>query len=180
MKNDRILWTPRAVLSKYDDDQAAYVSGIEGPSPDGNAMARYCTPYEVIESEGNLLTTAGLTRITGLIIGTLSTTLDSTRVRLGVGDSATAATTSDSSLGANQYYRVMDASYPQASAGVLTFQGTFGSSDANFAWACWGLDVGTATVTSSNTVATLVNRKVASQGTKSSGIWVYNVTVTFS
>jgi hypothetical protein len=180
MNGDSIRWNPRAVVSKYDEDQSRYVERITGKTPEGDALARFCTPYESIEVEGNLLTTAGLTRITGLIIGTLSTTLDSTRVRLGVGDSATAAVVGDTDLGTNKYYRVMDATYPQASAGVLTFQGSFGSSDGNFAWQCWGLDVGTATVSSSATVATLCNRKVSSLGTKSAGTWVLTVTVTFS
>jgi hypothetical protein len=185
MNGESIRWNPRAVVSKYDDDQVRYTNhimgGVNAPrDPNGDDLARHCKPYEVIEVEGNLLTTAGLTRITGLIIGTLSTTLDSTRVRLGVGDSATAAVVGDTDLGTNKYYRVMDATYPQASAGVLTFQGSFGSSDGNFAWQCWGLDVGTATVSSSATVATLCNRKVSSLGTKSAGTWVLTVTVTFS
>lgn len=176
--NETIRWAPRAVVSKYDEDQTEFVRRIEEPT--GDAMAHYCTPYESIEVEGNLLTTAGLTRITGLIIGTLSTTLDSTRVRLGVGDTATAAAVGDTTLGTNQYFRVMDATYPQAASGVLTFQSSFGSSDGNFVWACWGLDVGTATVSSSSTVATLVNRKVSALGTKSTGTWVLTVTITFS
>jgi hypothetical protein len=181
MKSDGIKWMPRAVVSKYDDDQVNYVSRkLAEARPNGDQLAQHCKPYETVEVEGNLLTTAGLTRITGLIIGTLTTTLDSTRVRLGVGDTTTAAAVGDTSLGTNQYYRVMDATYPQASAGVLTFQSSFGTSDGNFAWQCWGLDVGTATVTSSATVATLVNRKVSSLGTKSSGTWVLNVTITFS
>lgn len=181
MNTDGIRWTPRAVISKYDEDQTNYVRRLAGvDNPDGDQLAAYCTPYESIEVEGNLLTTAGLTRITGLIIGTLSTTLDATRARLGVGDSATAAAVGDTDLGTNKYYRVMDATYPQASAGVLTFQSSFGSSDGNFAWACWGIDVGTATVTSSGTVATLVNRKVSSLGTKTTGTWVLTVTITFS
>lgn len=176
-----IRWSPRALVSKYDKEQVDYVSRrIAEAEPSGDQLSAFCTPYESIEVEGNLLTTAGLTRITALIIGTLSTTLDSTRVRLGVGDSSTAAAVGDTDLGTNKYYRVMDATYPQASAGVLTFQSSFGSSDGNFAWQCWGLDVGTATVSSSSTVATLVNRKVSSLGTKSSGTWVLTVTVTFS
>lgn len=180
MNTNAIRWAPRALVSKYDDDQVAFVRRIEGFEPTGDQLARYCTPYESIEAEGNLLTTAGVTRIAALVIGSLSTTLDSTRVRLGVGDTTTAAAVSDTSLGTNQYFRVMDSTYPSASAGVITFQSTFGTSDGNFAWQCWGLDVGTATVSSSSTVATLVNRKVSSLGTKSSGSWVLSVTVTFS
>lgn len=181
MNFDGLKWSPRAVVSKYDDDMTDYVRRIESVSrPDGDQLANYCTPYETVEEDGNLLTTAGLTRVTALLIGTNTNTLDATRVRLGVGDTSTAAAVGDTSLGTNQYFRVMDATYPSASAGVLTFQGTYGTSDANFAWQCWGLDVGTATVTSSASVATLVNRKVTSFGTKASGTWVLTVTVTFS
>ena len=181
MNTESIRWTPTALVSKYDADQVDYVRRIAGVAePNGSELASLCTPYESIEVHGNLLTTAGLTRITSLIIGTLSTTLDSTRVRLGVGDSSTAAAVGDTDLGTNKYYRVMDATYPSASAGVLTFQSSFGTSDGNFAWQCWGLDVGTATVTSSATVATLVNRKVSSLGTKTTGTWVFTVTITFS
>lgn len=181
MSNDSLLWVPRARVEKYDWDQARYVECVTEREANGDTLRTLCNPYEVVESEGNLLTTAGLTRLTGLVIGTLSTPLDATRVRLGAGDSATAATTADASLGANQYFAVMDAPYPTASAGVLTFQSTFGATVANYAWQCWGLDVGTATVASGATAATLVNRKVASNGTKASGnIWVLNVTVTLS
>lgn len=180
-ERDLFLWTPHAVVEKYTDDQVAYVRGLcDIAEPDGQDLAAYCVPFEVVETEGNLLTTAGVTRIASLLIATSTSTLDSTRVRLGVGDTATAAAVGDIALGTNQYWRVMDATYPSATAGVLTFASTFGNSDGNFVWACWGLDVGTATVTSSATPATLVNRKVAALGTKASGTWVLTVTITFS
>lgn len=179
--SEGIRWTPRARVDKYDADQVDYVRNLgDGREPCGETLSTLCDPWESIETEGNLLTTAGLTRITAVLIGTSSGTLDSTRVRLGVGDSSTAAVVGDTALGTNQYFRVMDATYPQASAGVLTFVSSFGSSDANFAWNCWGIDVGTATVTSSATVGTLINRKVSSQGTKATGTWVYTVTITLS
>jgi hypothetical protein len=178
---DSFLWTPRAVVEKYDDEQVAYVAREFGtPEPNGRQLATLCVPSETVETEDNLLTTAGVTRVAALLIGTSTATLDSTRVRLGVGDTAGTALVTDIALGTNQYWRVMDATYPQAAAGVLTFVSTFGNSDANFVWACWGLDVGTATVTSSNVPATLVNRKVSALGTKASGTWVLTVTVTFS
>lgn len=180
MSSDFIRWSPRAVVSKYDESQVTYARRIVGHEPSGDDLARMCTSYEAVESEGNLLTTAGLTRITALIIGNLSTTLDATRVRLGVGTSATAATTADASLGVSQYYKVLDAPYPTASAGVITYQATYDNGEANFAWASWGIDVGTATVTTSATPATLVNRKVSAMGTKSSGTWVLTVTITLS
>jgi hypothetical protein len=60
---------------------------------------------------------------------------------------------------------------------------TFGTADGNFAWNEWGSDVGTATVTSSNTVnAVLLNHKTSiAQGTKASGqTWSATATITLS
>lgn len=182
MINDGFRWSPFATVEKYDDDQVGYVRRISGLlEPDGDTMRSLCTPYEVAECEGNLLTTAGLNRITALLIGASTGTMDATRVRLGVGDSSTAAAVGDTTLGTNQYFMTMDASYPTQSNGVMTFQATYGSGVGNFAWNCWGCDIGTATVTAGATVnAPLVNRKVSALGTKSSGAWVLNVTITFS
>lgn len=156
-----LRWTPKATVRKFDDD--------------GNFI-------EEIICEGNLVVTAGLERLADLIIGTSSATLDSTRVRLGVGDDATGAVVGDTDLSTttNQYYQIMEATFPTAVGAVITFKASFGVSDANFTWACWGLDVGTPTVTSSGTVATLVNRKVNAFGTKSGGTWELTVTVTLS
>ncbi len=181
MKLDVLKWTPRAVVSKYDDDMVGFTANVlDVARPSGDQLAECCTPYETVEVEGNLLTTAGLTRITQLLIGTSANTLDVTRARLGVGDTSTAAAVGDTTLGTNQYFRVFDSTYPSQNTGVITFQSSFGSAEANFAWQCWGIDVGTPTVTSSATVGTLINRKVSSLGTKSSGTWVLNVTITFS
>jgi hypothetical protein len=65
---------------------------------------------------------------------------------------------------------------------VIQAVAVFGTADGNFAWEEWGLDVGTATVTAGTTVnAVLLNRKVASNGTKASGqTWTATATITFS
>ncbi len=158
-ESDGLKWKPVCTVDKYDDE--------------GNH-------YESITCEGNLVVTAGLAQLAGAIIGGLG--MSSTRCRLGVGDDATAAAAGDSDLSTstNQYYRVMEATFPSTSGAVASFKGAFGPSDANFAWNCWGLDVGAATVTSSGTVNTLINRKVFSFGTKSGGTWTVTVTITLS
>jgi hypothetical protein len=182
--SDGIQWHPIARVDKYDTasvDYAARKSGLAVPR--SHEMQAFTTPFESIEIEGNALTTVGLNRLTAVMIGANTGTMDSTRVRLGVGDNATAFALGDTALstGANAYYRVMDATYPTQANGVMTFAASFATGEANFAWACWGLDLGTATVTSSGTVnAVLVNRKVAALGTKASGTWVLTVSVTFS
>jgi hypothetical protein len=58
---------------------------------------------------------------------------------------------------------------------------TFATGDGNFVWAEVASDIGTATVTSGNTVnATMLNRFVQALGTKASGSWVLTETITIS
>lgn len=138
---------------------------------------------ETVESEGNLVTTAGLDRIGDLILGEAVVALHDTSVRLGVGDDSTAASVSDTDLtdGGDQYFRVMEASYPQQDDGVMTFRSEFGAGDANFVWECWGLDVDDSeTATSNATALSLLNRKVFSFGEKDGGVWTLTVTITLS
>lgn len=183
MKSEGLKWFPVARVEKYGQGTVDFVRNLIGHEPDADTLARLCKPYEVIEAEGNLLTTVGLNRLTNLLIGGGAQALTSTAVRLGVGDDTTAAAVTDSDLSTttNQYYRVMDATYPQQANDVVTFKATYSTGDANFAWNCWGIDVGTPTVSSSGTVnALLFNRKVASLGTKSSGTWTLTVTITFN
>jgi hypothetical protein len=132
------------------------------------------------------LTTAGLTRLASLLIAGGGQGATNTSARIGVGDTSTAATIADTDLAAasgstHRYFQPMDATFPSASAGVITFKSTFATGDGNFAWAEWGIDIGTPTVSGGTTVAaTLLNRKVASLGTKVSGAWALTATITLS
>lgn len=166
---DSILWRPVLTVAKYHGDD----------------LTR--DPYEVIERAGNLLTTAGLTRITSLIIAGGGQGATNTASRIGVGNSSTAAAVGQTDLQAaagasNRYFMTMDATYPQVSAGVITFKATFGTADGNFAWNEWCIDIGTPTVAAGTTVnATMLNRAVQSLGTKTSaGTWVATATITLS
>lgn len=184
-----IKWNPTYRVEKWDDEQTEWVarkSGIAAPSA-AEFSALGVKPIDVVKGEGNLLTTAGLTRLTALLTATGSTqALTNTSARIGVGNSSTAANVADTDLGAssgssNRYFQPMDATYPSVSAGVVTLKSTFGTSDGNFAWEEWGIDIGTPTVAGGTTVgACLLNHKIASLGTKSSGSWAFTVTVTFS
>lgn len=184
------LWVARAVVEKWSPDQSAWAAQLLGRAPQGDDFDRLgVCPDEVVEEVGNLITTAGLTRITSLITGGGGQAVTNTSARLGVGDSSTAAAVGDTDLGAiagstHRWFQVMDATYPTTSAGVITFKATFGTSDGNFTggWQEWGVDIGTPTVTSGNTVnATLLNHKIASLGTKVSGAtWALTATLTLS
>lgn len=167
--HDSILWRPVLTVEKFHGDDLT------------------ATPYETVVAEGNLLTTAGLQRLTNLVIGAGGQAASNTAARIGVGNSATAAAVGQTDLQAsagssNRFFMTMDASFPTAVSGVLTFKATFATTDANFVWAEWGVDIGTPTVTSGTTVnATLLNRAVQALGTKTSaGTWVATATITIS
>ncbi len=186
--NDRHrLWTAHATVDKWDADQTQWATHRLGRPPiAADFAALRIHPPETVEAAGNLATTAGLTRITSLITGGGGQAATNTSARLGVGDSTTAATTGDTDLGAasgstHRWFQVMDATYPQTSGGVITFKASFGGGDGNFAWAEWGVDIGTPTVSSGATVnATLLNHKIASLGTKASGTWALTATLTIA
>ncbi len=184
---ESIRWQPVIRVDKFDDEQVAWVARESGLDvPDGDTLLARVAPYETVEVAGNLLTTAGLQRLTNLLIGAGGTALTNTTARLGVGNSATAAAVGQTDLqaaagAANRYFMPMDATYPTAVNGVVTLKSTFATGDGNFVWAEWGSDIGTATVTAGATVnATLLNRAVQALGTKASGAWVITATITIS
>lgn len=188
MLGEAVRWTGRLVVEKFDPDQVAYAvrrTGLAAPSAADFARLGLA-PYEVVETGPNLVTTNGLARIAGLLIGS-GQAATATAARIGVGDGSTAASASDLDLAAapgtdHRWFQVMDSSYPQVGGSTATFKATFPGANANFAWAEWGIDIGTPTVTSSEvTNGVLLNRKVASSGTKPSGAsWVATAAISFS
>jgi hypothetical protein len=192
-----VKWVIRATLDKFDAADAAEVTqrafrrlGIL-PFPDSVLPADQLVqaglrPYETLELAGNLLTTAGLGRLTSLLIAGGGQGLTNTATRLGTGNGAGTAAVGDTDLSAsagstNRWFQVMDATYPQQAAGVLTVKSTFASADGNYTWNEWGIDVGTPTVSSSALVAALLfNHKTsAALGPKTSaGVWAFTATAT--
>lgn len=190
------LWT----VERWDEEQTREALRRLGhPSP-SDAMARgvglvpgrfqqvRIRPYSVSEVRGNLITNAGWTRLMNLLTAQGGTqALSATATRIGVGNSSTAEAYTDTDLAAsagaaNRYFQ------PVSGAGslgtrTLTFQATFGTSDGNFAWNEFGIDVGTPTVAGGTTVnALLFNRKAGiAQGTKAAGqTWTASAVLTFT
>jgi hypothetical protein len=189
MQTDTLTWHPEAFVEKFDDEQTEWVKNKLGIlTPSGADFARAgVKPIDVAHDEGNLVTTAGLTRLMSLLTAGGGQGLTNTATRLGVGNGAGSAAIGDTDLGAaagsgNRWFQIMDATYPSVAAGVLTAKATFATGDGNFAWNEWGLDVGTPTVSSGNTVAAcFFNHKTsAALGTKVSGSWALTVTVTIA
>ena len=163
-RSEAMKWQPVATVRKWHDT-ADFEAGAE--------------PDEVVTAEGNLLLNAGITRLLNLLVAAGGQGYDATHCRVAVGDSSTAASASQTDLQAvtNKYYKLVDS--VTVSGQTVTIVATFGTSDGNFAWLEWGIDVGTAS--GSTVTAPMLNRKVASLGTKASGsTWTFSVTITIS
>lgn len=189
----------QAWVRKFSPDQTAYArakSHLIAPQlADFEALGM--VPEDGVEyREGNLITTAGLGRLTSFLIGTGSLVgFTATTTRIGVGDSTTAAAAADTDLGAaagstHRWFQIVDSAPTRVTTTVtndaVQAVATFASGDGNFAWQEWAFNLGTATPTSSATVdasagANFFNHKIASFGTKASGAsWAFTAKITFS
>lgn len=190
MSEFAIRWNPAYRVDKWDEVQTEWVQNKSGLiSPDASVFQELgVQPYESRIGKGNLLTTAGLTRLVSLLLAAGGQGVTATAARIGTGDGVGSAAVGDTDLSASagsthRWFQIMDSTYPSAAGAVATLKSTFGTADGNYAWNEWGIDVGTPTVSSGNTVAALLlNHKTsAALGTKSSGTaWAFTVTITFS
>ena len=120
------------------------------------------------------LTNAARDLIAQALIGEAFTSFANANARIGVGDSSAAFTASQTDLQAstNKLRKAMEAAYPTRAGNTLTFRSIFGTSEGNFAWNEWG-------VFNAASGGTMLNRRVASLGTKTSAqSWQFTVTMT--
>jgi len=131
-------------------------------------------PYEVLEGEGNCLLNAGIDEMWDLIVGDSANHFNNANAQIGVGDSNTAANATQTDLQAatNKTYKGMETGYPTSTSQKATFKSSFGASDANYTWNEW--------VVKQASSGKCLNRKVDSLGTKSSGTWTLEVSITLS
>jgi hypothetical protein len=164
--HEPVTWRARARLEKY----AEGVDPAEGK------------PYEVLEMEGNLLMTAGVLRIWQKLRGDAGNAFNNTNSRLGVGDSATAEAAGQTDLQAatNKLRKGMETGWPKvgtadglAGDDDMEFKSSFGTAEANFVWAEWG-------IFDSASAGLMLNRKVQALGTKATGTWVLTVTISLA
>jgi len=170
MKNrEKANWLCRYRLSKYHQDIESY-RGREGE------FHQLFKPYEVIEGEGNCLLNTGIDEMWDLVTGVVSGAdhiFDNSHAQIGVGDSSTAAdATQTDLLGTNKAYKGQETGYPTVGTQKVTFKSSFGDTEANFTWNEW--------VVKQSTSAICLNRKVDSLGTKTSGTWTLEVSITLS
>jgi hypothetical protein len=176
------------ICEKWSEEACEFArlfKGLEPDAPVSSAILREVLGYaEIVESiDGNLLLNAGIQAMEDQLIGVTTSPFNNANTRLGVGNSATAEAATQVDLqaaagAANRQFKLMNATYPSRSAQTITFQSDFASGEANFIWNEWGIDRGNANGTT--VTAPMLNRKVASLGTKSTGTWTLTATLTLS
>lgn len=184
--HDPQLWRCEWGIQRWDEDATSWLKDKLGRDPIDRDFHKYrIRSFKDSFVSGNLLTTAGLGRIATLVTAGTGNLISSTTARVGAGNGAGSAAIGDTDLGAaagsaNRWFQTCTVTIP---SNVWTFAATFASADGNFAWNEFGIDIGTATVTSSATVnAVLLNHKTSiAQGTKASGqTWTATATITIS
>lgn len=138
---------------------------------------------EVLEIPENGLLNNGINFLLNQIAGGSSGTypyFSNANAYIKVGDDTTAFAASQTDLQAATNYAeaAMNATYPTIVSQTITFQSTFGTSAANFVWAEIGAKNGAGAISAT---VKLLNRKVATMGTKASGAsWTVTLAITIA
>jgi hypothetical protein len=197
MPDEIFSWNAVAEVHKYFESTVQEMIAHVGREPLGHEIEDLVrrglfAPDEIHREEGNLLTTAGLNRITSLFEGAGGTVFNHADAFIGVGSSSTLAAIGDTGMGGDgstttAYYQPADTGYPTQSGGVINCNATFQTGNANFAWNEWGMGDASGTLTAGGAIASvgtspiLINHKIASLGTKASGaIWTLQATATIA
>ena len=174
---EKVSWKAKWRIDKFKDPENAIAKALRAGLTMTEVLRLFGGAYLGTEEwENNLALNVGLQNLINIICGIGSTTLyNNANARLGVGSDATAASAAQTDLlDASPTWKSMDATYPQRSGQTAEWRATFGSGDANEAWNEYAVDNGA-------TAHILLNRKVESKGTKSSGeTWTLSLQVTFS
>lgn len=179
---DGLKWHASCRVEKYSADQVEWLRTYKKiADPKASDLAKYFKDPEegILEVDGNLIVTAGLSNITALLTGSTGIAFSATQGICGVGSFTTTATVADVALGGNgssatAWYQLLD-SAPTVTGGQISAVSTFGSTVANFAWNewCWAAAIAPitagATLASVGTTPVMLNHKVAALGSKVSG-----------
>lgn len=133
-------------------------------------------PFEVVSFPGNLLLNEGINELWTLVCSSSGVKYDNTNAQLGVGDSSTAeSATQTGLLGGNQTWKGMDTGYPTYGTNQkAVWRATFDTAEGNYSWNEFSVRNGAAADKN-------LNRKVSAQGTKVAGqIWELTLEVSLS
>jgi len=162
MIKEQMVWNAKWTIEKYGDE-----FGFNNN-----------TPYEISVIEKNMALNTGINLLWALACGGTGTKFDSSNAYLGVGDSLVAESATQTGLQAvtNKYYKGMMVGYPiYGTAQKATWKAEFGGTEANFAWNEFTISNG------STDGAVSLNRKVSSQGVKTSGqLWTLQLDIVLS
>lgn len=134
-------------------------------------------PDEIAMESQNIILDVGATEMLKLITGTGGTAYSNANAYLYVGTDTTPENAAQGGViatGANRAYAAMDTGYPTVNGRQMVFRASFGDTEANFAW-------NEASIANGNgTSAVAMNRKVSSLGTKTTGTWSLQITVSLT
>lgn len=176
---DKVSWKAKWRIDKFKDLTDEIAKVLQAGMPVQEAISLYAKAFVCTEEfDANIALNEGLQELIDIIcsLGT-PTKWDNSNARLGVGDSNTAESATQTGLQAatNKTFKAMDATYPQRSNQTAEWRATFGSTDANYAWEEYTV------VNAADDSGKNLNRKVSSKGTKASGeTWVLSLQITFS
>lgn len=161
LKSDKCTKTKKWVIERYASEED-FRNGVM---------------YDRSEFDGNVMLNEGIAVEMALLTGGAGTAYSNANSYLGVGDSTTAEAATQTGLQAatNKTYKPMVATYPTISGQTVTWRAEFDGSSANYAWEEFTV------VNASTDAGDNLNRKVSSQGTKTSGqVWTLDLQITFS
>jgi len=154
--HDGLHWKTRTVCEKYR----------------GVGAEREAEPYEVLEVEGNIAVNGGIALLLDLLMGVGGTAYNAANSYLAVGSGSTNPTDPTQTALATQLARAgMESTFPSRASQTVTFKAVFNTAGSDGAWNEWA-------IFNNSTTGTMLNRKVASLGTKAGGTWTLTVTIT--
>jgi len=134
-------------------------------------------PYEVCSDVQNIILDTGANEMLKLIGGVSgATAFSAANAKIYVGSDSTAEAASQTGVIAttNKAFAAMDSGYPTVSGRTIVFRASFDDATANFAWNEAAITNG------SGAGAIAMNRKVASLGTKTTGTWTLQLTISLT
>jgi hypothetical protein len=134
-------------------------------------------PYEVCSDVQNIILDTGANEMLKLIGGVSgATAFSAANAKIYVGSDSTAEAASQTGVIAttNKAYAGMDSGYPSVSGRTIVFRASFDDASANFAWNEAAITNG------SGAGAIAMNRKVSALGTKTTGTWTLQLTISLT
>ena len=134
-------------------------------------------PDEIAIETQNIILDSGANEMLKIITGTGGAAYSAANSYIYVGTDSTTENAAQSGVlatGTNRAFSSVDAGYPTVNGRQMIYRASFGDEAANFAWN----EVSITNGTGANAVS--MNRKVASLGTKTTGTWTIQLTISLT